>query len=276
MHDAATTPTPQSPEQLPLPLTIPTQVSEDGSSVAVGYTESDPLGPQPDDEQALIAGKFKSVADLEKAYKELESKMGQPREQENSPKETVPDSEKIASVETTEEATALLKEKGLDISAFTQEFERTGQLSQESYAKLNTAGITPEMVNAYIDGQRVLVESQVAEVKNSIGGEAEYAKLIDWASINLNTAEKEAYQRILDSNDLTAIKFAAAGLQARYRDTMGKDPKVVVAGSAPSGNDGKERFASRAEMVAAMQDPRYSKDPAYRARVERKVINSNL
>ena len=280
---------------LPTAQTVPTHVADDGSSVSVGYTESDPVGPNVDANvnkeggdpaSGLIAGKFKSVDDLEKAYKELEAKMGvgaakEEGEDDDSapPTDTVdevPESEKVASLENTDEAASLLKENGLDINTFTVEYERTGQLSPESYAKLNAAGITTDMVNAYIDGQRVMVESQVLDVKNSVGGEAEYAKLIGWADTNLSDSEKLAYQRILDTNDLPTIKLAAAGLQARYRDAMGKDPSTVINGAAPSANDGRERFGSRAEMVKAMQDERYDKDPAYRARVEQRVINSNF
>ena len=40
--------------------------------------------------------------------------------------------------------------------------------------------------------------------------------------------------------------------------------------------DIKEAFRSQAELVAAMDDPRYEKDPAYRQDVERKLENSNI
>ena len=276
----------QTQEQLPLPLTIPTQVSADGNSVEASFTESDPVGPQKpqSDDSTLIAGKFKSVEDLEKAYKELETKMGsqtkeQPAEGEGEQpqnKEVVPDNEKVASVEINDEASALLKEKGLDISSFSVEYERTGQLSPESYAKLNAAGITTEMVNDYINGNRALVTAQVTDVKNSIGGEAEYGKMLEWAGANLSTAEREAYDRVMATNDLDFIKFAAAGLHAKFKAAMGKDPAVVVGGSAPGGNDGVGRFASRAEMVRAMSKEEYQTDPAYRAKVERMVLNSNI
>lgn len=258
------------------------KVAEDGNSVEAGFTEADALGPSDtsaDDDKSnatLLAGKYKTPEELEKAYKELEAKLGGKQSGDEAAKQNYT-GPRVAGLETTEEATSLLQEKGLDITTFTAEFEHTGQLSPDSYAKLEQHGISRDMVNAYIDGQRVLVESQVTEVKNAVGGEAAYSQLATWAVSNLSDSEQRAYGKILESNDLAAIKLAAQGLKAKYDAAMGKDPQVVVGGhAAGGGNDGMERFASRAEMVTAMQDPRYGKDPAYRAWVERKVINSSF
>lgn len=262
-------------ESIPQAVEHPTMVSEDGSSAELGFTESDPVGPphEDGDSKGLLAGKYKTPEELEKAYKELEAKLGGKPAQEQA---KAPDTPKVAAVETTEEATAMLRDKGLDIATFTSEYERTGQLSPESYTSLEKAGIGREMVDQYINGQRVLVAAQEAEVKNSVGGEDEYTKLIAWARVNLNDSEKQAYDRIIATNDLTAIKMAAQGIKSRYDGAMGKDPTVVVGGRPAGGNDGLERFESRAQMVEAMKDKRYETDPAYRAKVERKVLNSSI
>ena len=266
----------ENTETVPSPVTVPTQIAEDGSSIELGYTEADPNGPPAKDE-SLLAGKFKSAEELEKAYRELESKLGKP---EDAPKENAQeddaDAPKLAGLETTDEAAAMLKERGLDIATFTKEYERSGQLSPESYAALEAKGITRGMVNDYINGQQVLVESQVAQVKNSVGGAEEYTKLTQWAAVNLDATQQRAYQTALDTNDLSLIMLAASGLKAQYDKAMGSDPRVVVGGSAPRGNDGLERFGSWEQVMAAMGDPRYSEDPAYRAQVEKKLNNSNF
>lgn len=260
---------------------VPTQINENGSSVEVGFTADDPLGPSQQGEEdagGLIAGKFKSQDDLIKAYKELESKMGQPKgdeeQQPDTPPEVDPNAPKVAAIETTDEARETLQEKGLDINRFTAEYETTGQLSEESYVALEAKGINRDMVNAYIAGQKVLVDSQIMDIKNSVGGEAEYQKISTWAHANLSDAEKQAFNNILATNDIPTIKMAAAGLKARYDGIMGKNPQVVVGGSSAAGNDGVERFESMAQVVSAMRDPRYDSDPAYRQKIERKVANS--
>jgi hypothetical protein len=48
----------------------------------------------------------------------------------------------------------------------------------------------------------------------------------------------------------------------------------MLTGSAPR-NSG-DTFRSQAELVAAMSDPRYDRDPAYRADVADKLERSNI
>lgn len=268
--------TPETESLQAAPVVTPDKGTD--NSYEVGYTDADPIGPNPvQKEESLLAGKFKSAEELEKAYKELESKLGKSSDTpDDSALPTADDNTpKVAAVENTKEAADMLTGKGLDISTFTREYETQGQLSEESYTALATKGISKDMVDAYINGQRVLLDSQINEVKQDVGGEVNYNKILAWAATGLTDKEKESYNTILATNDLGIIKLAAQGLKARYDAVVGKDPAVVVGGSAPAaGNDGLERFASRAQMVEAMRDPRYEKDPAYRAKVERKTINS--
>lgn len=279
METQTTTASAAQEASLPQAEVVPTHVAEDGSSVEIGYTANDPSGQTAKENQpGLLAGKFKSPEELEKAYKELEAKLGQPKQQEEEQKlpEIDPNAPKIAGIDHTDEATSMLQEKGLDINTFTREYETTGQLSDASYTALEAKGITRDMVDAYIEGQRVLVETQVTDIKNSVGGEAEYQKIITWASANLSADEQRAYDNIMATSNVAAIKMAAAGLKARYETVMGRSPSVVVGGSASTANDGLGAFENVHQMVAAMKDPRYDTDPDYRQRVERRVINSKF
>jgi hypothetical protein len=279
------------PETLPGKSEVPAQISPDGNSLELGYTAADPNKPAdaPANPEGLLAGKFKSAEELEKAYKELEAKLGQPakedpptdqekdKAEDDEPlPEIDPDAPQVAGIESTDEAREMLQEKGLDLNRFTREFETTGTLSEASYGKLEKAGISREMVDAYIDGQRRLVDSQVLEVKNSVGGEEVYARVHQWAGSGLSEPEKAAYNRMFESNDLTICKAAAMSLKSRYEAAMGKDPAITVQGGVGGGNDGAGRYESTAQMVEAIRDPRYSTDEAYRAKVERKIANSNF
>jgi hypothetical protein len=62
-------------------------------------------------------------------------------------------------------------------------------------------------------------------------------------------------------------------LNARYKDAEGYDGKLLT-GNAPRTN--ADVFRSQAELVAAMSDPRYDKDPAYRADIADKLERSNI
>ena len=81
------------------------------------------------------------------------------------------------------------------------------------------------------------------------------------------------FDSVIDKAQPEACFFAIQSLTARYQDAVGKDGKVLT-GYAPQ--ESADVFRSQAEVVAAMQDPRYDKDPAYRNDVFTKLNRSNL
>jgi hypothetical protein len=68
------------------------------------------------------------------------------------------------------------------------------------------------------------------------------------------------------------MNMAVQGLWARFNQG-GNQPMLQgdTGSSAPTG-----AFQSRAQVTAAMSDPRYRKDPAYREEVYRKLQQSNV
>ena len=70
-----------------------------------------------------------------------------------------------------------------------------------------------------------------------------------------------------------SIRLAAAGLQAQYEAQNGFEGEMLTGRAAQPQVDA---FRSQAEVVAAMQDPRYDNDPAYRQDVFQKLERSNL
>ena len=69
------------------------------------------------------------------------------------------------------------------------------------------------------------------------------------------------FDNVIEQGDPQSCFFAIQALTNRFQDAVGKDGKVLT-GYAPQ--DRADVFRSQAEVVAAMQDPRYDKDPAYR------------
>lgn len=107
-----------------------------------------------------ILGKFETQADLEKAYKELETKVGQAKEE---PKED-------KGLEIQETAEKAVEAAGLDMAQLEQEFADNGELGEDSLAKLESQGISKDIVNNYIDGQRAVALQIETEVKDIAGG----------------------------------------------------------------------------------------------------------
>ena len=115
-----------------------------------------------DDRPEWLPEKFNSAEDLAKAYSELESKLGQPKETtQNESKAEQPSDNDVAQE---------LDSRGLDLQEFSSEFSEKGELSQDSYEKLEKAGITRNIVDQYIDGQQALAAQYESDVMSIAGG----------------------------------------------------------------------------------------------------------
>lgn len=230
-----------------------------------------------------FAGKYDSVEAMEKGYLELQKAYSAkttatPVAAVVPPVAPVLDAEgnEVAPVvQTAEElaAAAALESKGLDLSVFNTEFAEKGELSPASYEALAKAGIPQAMVDSYIAGQQLIGEQLVSQVYSAAGGEAGYQELMTWASTNLNTTEKAAYQAVLDTNDIAQVLLAVKGLQADFTEVNGKAP-VLLSGD-PNNSTG-DVYESSAQMKSDMKDPRYQKDPAFRAMVAAKLGRSDI
>lgn len=232
-------------------------------------------------DSGLILGKFKSQADLEAAYKALETKLGKPADApaaepkaeapaDDKPTElTIPKDDKA----TTDEATKVVEKAGLDMSSLSSEYAEKGELADESYAKLEKAGIPRDMVDSYIAGQKAIAERLKADVFNLAGGENEYREMIGWAGKNLPADEQTAFNSIAAGGDMAAFRVAVKGLTAQYKAAAGSAPRLLNAEPAVNGSD---TYSSWTEIKRDMANPKYDSDPAFRRQVEQKVGRSSI
>ena len=112
----------------------------------------------------------------------------------------------------------------------------------------------------------------VNEVKNAAGGETAYNNMVQWAGENLAQTSIEAFDNIINSGSVEAIKLAVSGLKAQYENANGFEGRMVTGKQAPAKVD---TYRSQAELVAAMGDRRYDNDPAYRQDVIEKLQRSD-
>ena len=178
------------------------------------------IGEQAAAEQSqMLAGKFKDAEALEQAYLELQSKLGEPRNEE--PGEEV-------------------EEEGEE-----EEYEYEGDLTEED----------------------------VASLYNGVGGEERYNEMLVWAAENLNKDEIEMFDSVIETGDKAACFFAVKALNERYSEEIGSEkPLITGRGSRET----RDVFRSQAEVIEAMRDPRYDKDPAYRNDVFEKLNRSDI
>ena len=118
-----------------------------------------------------------------------------------------------------------------------------------------------------------ITEKQVTELKNVAGGEQQYGEMLQWAVDNLEPKEVKMFDAVMDKGDPLAAFFAIRSLSYRFQDALGYDGKMVT-GTAPK-SDGSQ-YRSQAEVVEAMSDPRYDRDPAFRQKVMKKLERSNV
>lgn len=177
---------------------------------------------------------------------------------------------------TREEAEETLKQNGLDFGKFEQEYLANGVLSEESYANLEKAGIGKNYVDAYIKGNEAILQRFIGEVNEMAGGAEQYKTMTAWAEGNLPKEEIDAYNSIMSSGSQPMIKIAVSGLVSRYRDAEGMEPQIIKGKASSSSQAEGGSFASADEMLKAMRDSRYGKDPVYTREVERKTGNSNF
>ena len=123
------------------------------------------------------------------------------------------------------------------------------------------------------DSVQEISEEQAEYLMDMVGGDKAYKSMIDWAGQNFSKEEISMYDTVMGSGDPNAIFFAVQALQARYNDNVGSDGQLLTGRGAENTDDS---FKSQAELVAAMSDPRYDRDPAYRQDLMRRLENSDV
>lgn len=165
-----------------------------------------------------------------------------------------------------------LVSKGLDFDKFAQEYENDGQLSNESLQALEKAGYPKPIVDAYIAGLEAKAEKFTNSVKALAGGDKGWEELATFIKAQ-GEATTKAFNDVLNSGNIGAIKLAVEGLQAQKVAKYGTSNKTLLGsnGNMPS-NTGYE---TQEEVVKAMSDKRYGKDANYTRTVQMKLSKTN-
>lgn len=172
-------------------------------------------------------------------------------------------------VNTAEQASAVLESKGFDYEALTEEFQANGDLLPETRTKLAAQGITGEILDTYIEGQKAIIQRHMEDISTVVGGMEQMAAVVEWAKNNLSAEEKKSIDAV---HDPAVIKIILKDLENRMNDSEGYVPQAQLQGGA--GEIRGNYFESMAEVEEAINDPRYSKDPVYRAKVAQKLTAS--
>ena len=249
-------PTPENPDVLN---------EEEQESLAVGEKLAE-------EQSKMLAGKFQDAEELEKAYIELQKKLGANEAEEEEASEVSNEAEESPEPTATETL----------IGEASAEWYEKGELTPETVEKFKEMS-SEELVSTYIEMQKAggqapapvadISEAEVAEVQQVAGGKDQYASLMTWAAESLPGEDVQAFDALVSTGNSRAIKLAVQGLKAQYETVNGYEGRMLSGKSAPTVG---EVFRSQAEVVAAMGDPRYDKDPAYRQDIFEKLDRSNI
>ena len=221
--------------------------AEEQDSLAVGEALQQ-------EQQNLLAGKYKSAEELERGYLELQKRMGegQPNQQESSDV-----SDQLAKA-----YESYSSEKKFDASAFEN-------VSKEDLIKafFENSEEVPQTEDS--EGPD-LTQEQVDGMMNSVGGKEQYQQIMNWAVQNLPKSDIEAFDAIIEPANHFKINMAVEAMAKRYTDSNGQEGQMIQGRSAKM----TDSYRSQAEMIRDMNDPRYEDDAAYRNDVMVKLANS--
>ena len=216
----------------------------------------------------LLAGKYKNAEELEKGYLELQQKLN--TKEEEPAQEEVEEETEAESAESKQTILDQLWEEAGTEEGYTQEtLDKLGKMSVDEIAQMHLEyrdSVTKEQPQ-----NRDFTEADVKELKGIVGGEKNYANMMQWAQGALNEQEIKMFDAVMAKGDPLGAFFAVRALGYAYNDAVGYDGKMVQ-GKPPK--QSSDQFRSQQEVVRAMADPRYDEDPAYRRDIMEKLERS--
>ena len=121
--------------------------------------------------------------------------------------------------------------------------------------------------------QPKLTEADVKVLHDVAGGKSGYNDMLKWAQENMKKEEVSMFDQVMEKGDPLGAFFAVKALHYRYNDAQGVDAPLLTGKAAKPKAAG---YKSQAALVAAMSDPKYDNDPAYRQEVMEKLALSDI
>ena len=220
------------------------------------------------EQEALLAGKYKNAEELEKGYLELQEKLGS-QEEETAEEETEKGESEYEDLGILDE---LWEYESNNEEIHEEALAELQKMDPVDVAEMHLAYRKQVEENGGTEDQDFSAE-QITQLQGVVGGKENYTKLVDWAQGALSEQETNMFDAVMQRGDPISAFFAVKSLAYAYQDAVGYDGNTVQ-GKPPT--QSRDQFRSQAEVVEAMSDPRYDKDPAYRKDIQSKLERSNI
>ena len=219
-------------------------------------------------QEQLLAGKYKDASDLEKAYLELQGKLGEKSEEVSEETESKTETEEEAP-ESTANILDDIWNEGQKDKVSKETFEKLQKMDPVEVAKMAMEARS----KAQQPQAREFSDQDVEQIHGLVGGSENYNNMMSWAQQNVAEQEVNMYDAVMEMGNPMAAYFAVQALALKYQDQSGRDGQLLT-GKAPKSTG--DSFKSQAELIRAMEDDRYNDDPAYRQEVQAKLERSNV
>ena len=207
------------------------------------------------------------------------AKAGEAEKETNSEaQQTTPEVEELQKgvddrKQASDDAKKVLSEHKINFDDLQNEYDSNGQLSEETYTKLEKAGFPKTLVNNYVKGLEALADQYTNAVYGFAGGKEDYAKMTEFVKSQGKT-QVDAFNRIIEIGDVALCKSYIEGVKAQMVSKYGtSNPTILGNSSAPA----QSGFKDAKEMMSAMNDKRYGYDEQYTKAVQAKVqLSKNI
>ena len=221
-------------------------------------------------QEGLLAGKYKDASELEKAYLELQGKLGEKSEPVSEEPESKNETEEEAPKDTEPNFLDQLWEEGTNNKLTKETFEKLSKMNPVDVAKM---AMQQRSDLQKAPQTREFTDQDVQQIHGLVGGPENYNNMMSWANQNVPEQEINMYDAVMELGNPVAAYFAVQALALKYQDQSGRDGQMIT-GKAPKST--ADVFKSQAELIKAMEDDRYNDDPAYREAIQDKLQRSNI
>jgi len=173
------------------------------------------------------------------------------------------------------DAAAAAPAAGQDVvNAASLEWQEKGELSEETFASLEKAGLSRDMVNEYIAGQTAIVGNLQAAAYAPFEGKDGYEEAANWAAESLDENEIKALDVQLTSSNPAIVAQGAKALLARFEQDGDHEPSTIRGNANNAAHGGV--YTSSREMMKDMNSSKYKTDAKFREEVAAKLSRSNI
>ena len=171
----------------------------------------------------------------------------------------------------------VLSKIGLDPAVVASQFSKEGKLTDDQYTAIKriNPSWTKKVVNQVIGNDIKVAEltqgTLKARAEQLVGGEKQFNALAAWAQTTYSPEQLATYEAGVRDPDPNKAMEHFELLAHRYNASVGStgSKELFHPSSKPSLPVGG--YATKAEMAKARTDPRYRKDPVYRASVIQRI-----